>query len=99
MTRTEELLKYLGASDPVTVQMVGELVFMEGELEKIKKLPFIKVHPNNPELQKPTTAGKLYVSLLAQYNANVRTLCRLNGKVETEEESPLRKWVKEYAGK
>lgn len=99
MARKDELLKYLGASDPVTVQMVDELIFLEGELAKLKKLPFIKVHPECPERQKPTTAGKLYVSLLAQYNANVRTLCRLNGKVETEEESPLRKWVKEFTRK
>lgn len=96
MSRKEELLKYMnGKADPeLTEHLINEAVFLEEQLEALKKLPFIKVHPQNPELQKATPASRMYVSLMAQYNANIRTLAHLSGATETEEESPLRAWAK-----
>lgn len=100
MNRREELLKYLSGNDNSAFiePMVDEMIFLENELSRLKKLPFIKVHPKNPEIQKATPASRLYVSLMAQYNANIRTLARLSGKTEIEEESPLRSWAKSHAG-
>lgn len=99
MSRKEELLKYMaGKADQELVEhLVEEAVFLEGQLAELKKLPFIKVHPQNPELQKATPASRMYVSLMAQYNANIRTLAHLSGATEVEEESPLRIWAKNNA--
>jgi hypothetical protein len=96
MSRREELLKYLGGKDngAMIEPMVDEVVFLEQRLTELRKLPFLRVHPHNPEIQKATPASRMYVSLMAQYNANIRTLARLSGKIEVEEESPLRSWVK-----
>lgn len=96
MTRKEELLKYMGDKvDREFIEyLVDEVVFLEQQLAELKKLPFIKVHPQNPELQKATPASRMYVSLMAQYNANIRTLAHLSGATEVEEESPLRAWAK-----
>lgn len=96
MSRREELLKYLGGKDngAMIEPMVDEVVFLEQQLTELRKLPFLRVHPHNPEIQKATPASRMYVSLMAQYNANIRTLARLSGKIEAEEESPLRSWVK-----
>lgn len=96
MSRREELLKYLGGKDnkAMVEPMVDEVVFLEQRLTELRKLPFLRVHPHNPEIQKATPASRMYVSLMAQYNANIRTLARLSGKIEVEEESPLRSWVK-----
>lgn len=96
MSRREELLKYLGGKDngAMIEPMVDEVVFLEQRLTELRKLPFIRIHPHNPEIQKATPASRMYVSLMAQYNANIRTLARLSGKIEVEEESPLRSWVK-----
>lgn len=101
MNRKEELLKYLSGKDNAEFieQLVDEVVFLEKQLTELKKLPFIKVHPQNPKIQKATPASRLYVSLMAQYNANIRTLASLSGKNEIEEESPLRTWVKKHANK
>lgn len=98
MSRREELLKYLGGNgnEELIEPMVDEVIFLEGQLTELRKLPFIKVHPKNPEIQKATPASRMYVSLMAQYNANIRTLARLSGKTEIEEESPLRSWVKNH---
>ena len=96
MSRREELLNYLCGKDngAMIEPMVDEVVFLEQRLTELRKLPFLRVHPHNPEIQKATPASRMYVSLMAQYNANIRTLARLSGKIEAEEESPLRSWVK-----
>lgn len=96
MSRRDELLNYLkGKTEEIMVtQLVDEIVFQEQQLDQLKKLPFIKVKPDNPEMQKATPASRMYVSLMAQYNANIRTIARLSGDVDIEEESPLRAWAK-----
>ena len=99
LDRREELLKSLGARADIALigPMVDEVVFLENQLETLKKLPFIKVHPTNPELQKGTPAARLYTQLSALYNAAMRTLVSLSGDDTTTDESPLRKWAKDYA--
>lgn len=101
MDRKQKLLKYLGdsANKELIEPLVDEVVFLEGKLSELKKLPFVRIAPKCPEIQKATPASRLYVSLMAQYNANIRTLASISGKNETEEESPLRIWAKENAHK
>ena len=92
MDRKEELIKALGAKVNMTLlgEMVDEVIFIE-------KLPFIKVHPSNPQLQKSTPAAGLYIKLNAQYNSALRTLASLSGQSDSSEDSPLRKWAKKRA--
>lgn len=96
MGRKEELLEYLGGNENRVLieRTIDEVIAIEEQLSRLRKLPFIKVHPENPEIQKATPASRLYVSLLAQYNVNIRTLARLAGKSEVEEDSPLRGWAR-----
>lgn len=100
MNRKEELLKILNQKDSQNSvkaeQLVDEIVFIEEQLRELKKLPFITVHPKNPALQKATPAAKQYKEMMQQYNNSLRLLFRLSGDMngETEEESPLRRWVK-----
>ena len=61
--------------------------------EELKKLPFIKVHPKDSTKQKATTAQKQYKELLQQYVNIIRVLIRATGTDESDDESPLRKWV------
>lgn len=99
MTRKEELLKIINKTgsqnDIKAAQLIDEIVFIEEQLTELKKLPFIAVNPKNPMQQKATPASKQYKELLQQYNNSLRLLFRLSGDMgETEEESPLRKWLK-----
>lgn len=99
MDRKEELLKIINKAgsqnDVKAAQLVDEIVFIEEQLVELKKLPFIAVNPKNPMQQKATPASKQYKELLQQYNNSLRLLLRLSGDYgETEEESPLRQWVK-----
>jgi hypothetical protein len=100
MARKEELLKIINKSgsqnDIKAEQLIDEIVFIEEQLQKLKKLPFISVHPKNPALQKATPASKQYKEMMQQYNNSLRLLFRLTGDLngESEEDSPLRQWVK-----
>lgn len=100
MERKEELLNVFKNVDEskktIVIPLIDDVVFIESQLEKLKKLPFIKVHPTNPELQKPTAAGKQYKELLQQYNNCIKILIGTVSKGEIEEESPLRAYLKRY---
>lgn len=94
MSRKEKLLKII--DDEVLLPLVDEIIFLEGQLEELKKLPFLRVNPKNNSQQKPTAAAKQYKEFLQQYNNCIRVLIRATGTDESDEESPLRKWVKEH---
>ena len=92
MDRAEELLN--GTQEEKAKQLIDEILFMEGELVELKKAPFISINPKNPAQQKATPAAKLYKELLQQYNNSMKLLIKMcGGFEETEETSPLRKWV------
>lgn len=92
MTRREELLKL--TNDPTITPLIEKMLFLENELEKLEKLPMIKVHPENPEIQKSTPAAKLYKEFLQQYTNIIKVVSRATSTDNDEEESPLRRWVK-----
>ena len=93
MTRREELLKVIG-DNKTLVPMIDEIVYLEEQLDMLRKLPKIKVNPNNPLQQKVLPAAKIYKEYLQQYLNAVKAIEKVTGANETEEESPLRKWVK-----
>ena len=95
MERREELLKLVNDSNSsVLTPLIDKLLFLEGQLERLEKLPMIKVHPENPEIQKTTPAAKLYKEFLQQYVNVVKAVSHTVGDKADEEESPLRKWVR-----
>lgn len=105
MSRREELVKIIPEESlELVTDVIDEVLFLEGKLEELKKLPFIEVHPKNKEKQRNTPAAKMYKEFLQQYINCVKLLegviyrdKRLEG--EESEDSPLRKWVKERANK
>lgn len=94
-TRKEELLNYID-ENPVLYPLITEMVELETELDYLRKLPKIKVHPKDPSRQKATPAAKLYKESLQQYTNILRILMRATGTDVDDEESPLRKWFNEH---
>lgn len=106
MERVDKLHKIIDELDE-SVQLlahplVDRLIYLENKLLDLEKLPFIKVHPNDPTKQKETPARKMYIPLLQQYNLVIKTLCKLIG-VETEQEdsktAELKKYLKDLQNK
>lgn len=98
MARRDELMNIFKDIDEGKRSIVGNLieeaVFLEERITELKKYPFIKIHPKNPSLQKITAAGEQYRRLLQTYTNIIDKLCRIYGKEEGEEESPLRAFMK-----
>ena len=96
MTRKEELLQILAQVDDakgIVLPMVDDVVFLEQQLAELRKMPFIKQHPQFPDIQKPTAAAKQYKELLQQYNNCIKILTGILRKDGAEEESPLRAFL------
>lgn len=95
MSREEELFDLVG-DNPVLIKEVTELLFIEKQLDYLRTLPQISVHPKDASKQKPTTAAKQYISYLQQYNNIVKILIRATGSDEVDDESPLRQWTRAH---
>lgn len=99
MDRKKELLSLLkdvGQEELKARQLIDEIVFLEQRMTELKQYPFIAVNPKNPAQQKPTAASRQYKEFLQQYNNSLRLLLRITGDIggDSEEESPLRAWLK-----
>ena len=92
MTRHEELLKVIG-DNKTLLPLVDRLLFLEEQLEKLEKLPLIKVNPKNPEQQKTTPAAKMYKEYLQQYINCIKAIEKSVNADDEETISPLREWV------
>lgn len=95
MDRKEELLNLIG-DRPELIKTIDEMVYLEEQLDYLRGLPKIQVHPTIPTKQKVTPAAKQYKEYLQQYVNLVRTLVRAIGSSEVEEESPLREWMRNH---
>lgn len=103
MTRREELDNIFKNIDndakTLIDNLINEVVFLEKEMEKLKKLPFININPKNPAMQKVTPAAKLYKEHSQSYMNAIRILASLVRKTEGDEDSPLRQYLKELKQK
>lgn len=94
MDRKTELLKLI-ENDPTLMPLIDEAVYLEEQLDYLRSLPKIKVHPKDPSKQKPTPAAKIYKEFLQQYTNLIKILLKATGAENENEESPLRKWMNE----
>lgn len=89
------MLKLVDKSNASTmIPLIDKMLFIENQLENLEKLPMIKVHPDNPEIQKATPAAKLYKEFLQQYTNIVKIISHSVDDNSEKDESPLRKWAK-----
>ena len=65
MTRRQELLKIFESVEDtkgLIMPMIDDVIFLECQLENLRRLPFIRVNPADPSQQKTTPAAKQYRS-------------------------------------
>ena len=92
MDRKEELLKIVDSL--IFEPLIDKILYLEGQLEQLEKLPMIKVNPNNPEQQKTTPSAKLYKEFLQQYTNCIKIISPLASDENEKDVSPLREWLK-----
>lgn len=91
MDRKTKLLSLFREEEKeVVAPFIDEILGIERNLEKIKKLPLLKVKEGR---QKITAAGRLYTALLAQYSSAMKTLYSLSKKKDKGgAKSPLQEY-------
>lgn len=97
MTRKQVLIdifKEIDGVNEIVTPLIDDVIFLEDQLNSLRKLPFIRVNPNDTSLQKATPAAKQYKEFLQQYNNCIKILCSVLGKNAVDDESPLRTWLK-----
>ena len=94
MDRKEELLNVID-NEPSKIRLIDDMVYLEGQLDYLRELPKIKVHPEDPSRQKSTPAAKLYKEYLQQYINIVKVLSHGMGEQAEEGDSILRRWISE----
>ena len=77
-------------------KLIGEVLYLEKQMEDLKKLPFIAIHPEKPQLQKMTPAAKLYKEMSQAYMNAIRILVNVLRKVEASAQDDLLKMLEEY---
>ena len=99
--RRQQLSKIFDGVDESEKELIGnlldEVVFLEKQMSDLKKLPFVKVHPNRPELQKSTAAARLYKECSSSYANLIRILLNILRKVDEDAQNELLKKLEEFA--
>ena len=100
MTRREQLDEIFKNVDEGQKQLVDrlldEVIFLEDQMTELKKLPFVNVHPQNPALQKTTSAAKLYKECSQSYMNAIRILSSILHKVESSAQDDLLKLLEGF---
>ena len=78
-------------------KLIDEVIYYESQMEELKKLPFISVHPRYPEKQKVTAAARLYKEYSASYMNAIRILLNILRKVESQAQDDLLRRLEEFA--
>lgn len=91
--RKEGLLKLMGDNSALYCDLVEQFCFIEDELKKVRKLPFITVADFDKSIQKETPASKYYKDLLGQY-FNIAKMFE-SVMPEGMQESPFRNYLKD----
>lgn len=77
-------------------QLIEEAEFLEGRLAELRKLPFIKVHPEDPERQKRTEASKLYKEHIQSYCNVIKILNSILQKNSIEDSDEFDQFASEF---
>jgi hypothetical protein len=98
LTRAEQLKDIFKDIDENEQKLINplldEVIFLEEQMQKLKKLPFININPKNQAQQKKTEAAKLYKECSQSYMNAIRILCSLLHKVEGAENDPVDEFLK-----
>lgn len=100
MTRKEQLEKIFNEIDESKRTLVqplfNDVIYLEDQLTKLRVLPKIRIHPNNPERQEVTPAGKLYKEYMQSYLNAIKVLQTILYREDEKGESPLLRMLKEF---
>lgn len=101
ITRKNELYSLFDHVDErerkLITPLLDEALVLEDRMHELRKLPFIKVHPNDPAIQRNTPAAKQYKECMQSYMNLIRILLNILRKVESSAADELMERLKEFS--
>ena len=98
--RSEELRKLFFNVDESERKFIDKLIeevsFLEFQMRRLRKMPFIVRHPRNPDLMKSTPAAKQYKECSQSYMNAIRILLTTLRKTDTSAQDELLKKLEEF---
>lgn len=79
------------------IPLLDRVLFLEQRMRELEELPFLRISPKNPLLQKVTPAAKLYKECMQSYMNAVRILLNTLRKVESSAADELLEHLKEFS--
>ena len=79
-------------------QITKELGFIQGQLDSLRKLPFIQVDKKNKMRQRSTPAAKQYKELMQTYTNGIKLVNMILSRNSIEEEDEFQKFLEEFRG-
>ena len=93
----EEIFKNIGENEKKLINpLIDEVVFLEMQMDYLKKLPFLRVHPTDSSKQLTTKAAKQYKEFSQSYMNAIRILCGLLNKQDNSAENELLERLKGF---
>lgn len=94
LSKLTEIFKDVESSKRQLVEgLLEDAAFLKAENDILKKVidktGMVKVHPEYPDLQKPTEAGKQYLKNINSYSVVIKTLNGVLNKNLIEEDDDL----------
>ena len=100
MNRLEELKEIFEKVDEDKRRLAEPIIynaeFIEKKLTYLRTLPFIRVHPDDPTLQKRTEASKQYKELMQAYTNIIKVLNGILQKNAIEDEDEFDAFEREF---
>ena len=80
----------------VILPLIDEVAFMESEMQYLRKLPQIRIHPKDKTRQEITQAGKRYREIMQTYNSAIKTLLSVLQRNGVDDDDGLLKALQEF---
>ena len=100
MSRREELRGFFANVDEdkrsIAYDTIEEYLFFLDRIAELKELPFIRVHPTNPQRQELTPAAKLIREYSQAVDAKRKTLLTILYRVESSAADDLLQRLAEF---
>lgn len=100
MDRTDELKAFFANVDEDKRQFaydtIDEYLFFADRLAELRKLPYLRIDPNNPERQQLTPAAKLIREYSQAIDAKRKTLLMILYRVENSAADELMNVLKNF---
>lgn len=100
MSRKDQLRGYFANVDEdkrsIAYDTIDEYLFFLDRIEELKKLPYIRVHPKDPQRQELTPAAKLIREYSQAVDAKRKTLLTIMYRVESSAADDLLQKLAEF---